>query len=71
VYKRCRGGGRTPALFTAKVFILKEITVTLRDNADEMPVYINMPSNYTINNLNVKSVVIKAPGNEKCKWLQC
>jgi hypothetical protein len=33
--------------FTAYVFTLQEVTITLWGNADEMPLYFNMPSNYT------------------------
>jgi hypothetical protein len=34
-------------------------------NADETPVYSDMPSNYTIDDEDVKSVLIKASSNEK------
>jgi hypothetical protein len=38
---------------------LQEVTITLRGNVDKIPVYFDMPSNYTINNVVAKSDVIK------------
>jgi hypothetical protein len=38
--------------------------IVLYSMNDEIPVYFNMPSNYTIN-AGAKSVVIKISGNEK------
>ena len=33
--------------------------------ADEIPVYFKMPSYYTVNDIRVKSLMIKTSGNEK------
>jgi hypothetical protein len=51
--------------FIAKVFTLQELTITLRDNVNEMPVYFSMPSCYTIDDMGAKSVVVKTSSNEK------
>jgi hypothetical protein len=42
-----------------QLFNLKEITITLQDIADEMPLYFNMPSTYTIDDKGVKCVDTK------------
>jgi hypothetical protein len=34
-------------------------------NVDEMPVYVNMPSNNTLSDVGSKCVVMKEPGNRK------
>jgi hypothetical protein len=47
-----------------KVFKLQEVTITLGGNAEEMPVYFNMPSSYTTDDVGAKSVAIKTSGNE-------
>jgi hypothetical protein len=44
--------------FTAKNFTLQEVTITLRGNAAEKPVYFDMLPNYITDNLGAKSVVI-------------
>jgi hypothetical protein len=48
--------------FTARNFILQDITITFQSNDDEMPVC--MSPNYTIVNIRAKSVVIIIPSNE-------
>jgi hypothetical protein len=35
-------------------FTLQEVTITLQDNADETPVYFNMPFNHTIDYVHLK-----------------
>jgi hypothetical protein len=52
-------------LFTAKNFTLQEVTIALRGNADERPVYFDMLPNYIIDNVGAKSVAIKTLYNEK------
>jgi hypothetical protein len=37
--------------YPVKVFTLQELAITLRGNADKMPVYFNMQFNYTIRQL--------------------
>jgi hypothetical protein len=39
--------------------ILQEVTIMLWSNVDEIPVYFNMPSNYTTNDVDADSAVIK------------
>jgi hypothetical protein len=50
--------------FTANNFTLQDVTITLQGNDNEMPVYCNMPSSYTIDDAGVNSVVIKESGIE-------
>jgi hypothetical protein len=45
--------------FVVKVFTLQEVTITLRCTV------INMPVNYTIDNVDAKAVLIKTSGSEK------
>jgi hypothetical protein len=45
-------------LFIAKNLPLQEVTIILRGNDNDMPVYFEMPSNYTINDIGAKNVVI-------------
>jgi hypothetical protein len=52
-------------MFLIAVFCsLQAVTITLPDYADDMPVYLNMPFSYTINNAEEKSAVIRTSGNE-------
>jgi hypothetical protein len=54
--------------FTTKVFILQKLTIILWDSVNEMPMYFDMPWNYTIDNVSIKSVAIQMSGNENM-WL--
>jgi hypothetical protein len=47
-----------------KVFILLEVAITPQGNVNEMTVYFNMSSHYTINEVIAKSVVMKPSCNE-------
>jgi hypothetical protein len=53
--------------YTAKVFTLQEVGITLQGNANEMSLYFSMLSSYTIDDAGAKSVVIKASGCEKIR----
>jgi hypothetical protein len=44
----CTNGKEELVFLIAKVFILVEITVTLRGSASEMPLHFNMQSSYMI-----------------------
>jgi hypothetical protein len=45
--------------FIAKVFTLQEIIIRFRYTADEIPLYFNMPTTYTINDLDAESVIMR------------
>jgi hypothetical protein len=45
--------------FIVKVFTLQEMTITLQCTV------VNMPDNYTINDVDAKAVLIKTSGSEK------
>jgi hypothetical protein len=49
--------------FIVKVFTLQEIIITLQYTADEMSLYFNMPTTYTINDVGAESVVMKTSGH--------
>jgi hypothetical protein len=49
-------------LFTMKGFISQELTITLWHNADDMPVYFDIPSNNTNSDVDANSA-IKTSGN--------
>jgi hypothetical protein len=51
--------------FTAKNVALHEVTTTHQGSADEMLVYVNIPSNYTVENIGAKCIVLKILGKEK------
>jgi hypothetical protein len=53
----CTNDVEEQVFFTVKVFTLQNVTITLLGNANEMGVYFYMPTNYTINDVNAKSVV--------------
>jgi hypothetical protein len=61
----CISDAEEQVLSTAKVFIWQEVTITLQDNANKIPVHFDMPSNYTIDNVGAKSVVTKTLGKGK------
>jgi hypothetical protein len=63
----CRNDAERHDFFTEKNFTLQEITIILQVNADEIPVYFNILSNYTIDNVGVQSVIIKTSGNENMR----
>jgi hypothetical protein len=42
-----------------KNFTLQEVMITLLGTADEKPAYFDMSSNYTINDIGAKSIVIR------------
>lgn len=42
-----------------------ELTITLQGSATEMPVYFDTQSNYTIVDVDVKSVILKTSGSER------
>jgi hypothetical protein len=50
---------------TVKFFTLQEVTIKLQSNASEMPMYFNMPSNNTIDDVCAKSTATKTSSNEK------
>lgn len=50
---------------STKVFTLQEVIVTHRDNAEERPVYFDMPCNYTISDVDSKYVFIETSDSEK------
>jgi predicted ThiF/HesA family dinucleotide-utilizing enzyme len=52
-------------IFTAKVFTLQGATTIFGGDVGEEPGHFNMPSNYTINKADVKSVFVEISGSEK------
>jgi hypothetical protein len=53
------------ASFTAKNVTLQEVTTTHQGSADEVLVYFNIPSNYTVYDIGAKFIMLKTLGNEK------
>jgi hypothetical protein len=51
--------------FTPKFSTSQEFTITLQGNTNEKPMCFDMPSNYTTEDVGVKSAVLKTSGNEK------
>jgi hypothetical protein len=49
-------------LWKVNNYLLSQIS-----NADRTPLYFDMPSNYTVGDKDVKSVLIKTSGNEKMR----
>jgi hypothetical protein len=47
------------AFFTTKNFTPQDLIITLQGSAYEMLVYFYIPCNYTIDDISVKSIVIK------------
>jgi hypothetical protein len=52
----CRNDVEEQTFFTVKVFTLQEVLNTLWGNVEDTLVYFNMPSNYTINDADAKSI---------------
>jgi hypothetical protein len=59
----CTNDVKEQVFFMVKVFTLQKVPITLGGNANEMIVYFNMPFNYIINDVSVKSVVISDTEN--------
>lgn len=68
---------RLPAFYDEKLIKFQRYVISLRKkysyllgqmgNADQTPVYFDMPSNTTVNKKGAKSVLIKSTGNEKAR----
>jgi hypothetical protein len=56
-------GAKEWVFFTMKNFGFQEVTVTVRSTVYEITVHSNMPHSYTLNDIDTKSVIIKASGN--------
>jgi hypothetical protein len=55
--------------FAAKIFALEEVTITLWGNDCEMPVYFDITSSYTVDDIGVKSVELRHLTVKRCKRL--
>lgn len=55
--------------FTVTVFTLQGVLNILWGHVEDTPVYFNMSSNYTINDADAKSIVIKHHAMKRCEWL--
>lgn len=58
-------GEEGQAFFIIKFFILQEVTIALQGSFGKIPLYFDMPSSYTMDNVGVKYVVMRTSRSEK------
>jgi hypothetical protein len=52
--RACTNDVEQQVFFIVKLLNFQKVTITLQDNADEIPLHFNMPYNYTIDDKGVK-----------------